>query len=153
MIIQGGITVHSLYTIRHGTRFLGFLPVLDTDTHNYYTLENEYPDAEYKRVSPVLGGDRRYPYCSVEYIAEGDLIKKENYKKSGYKGTYEEYVQRYNQVKEHIKNNPYLLIFVGCDDGDTGMRFPDEASAINYISNEIVYFDEVYEDPRSMGIY
>ena len=151
-MLINNVTVNKFYIDDKYRTFFGFLPVLDIETHNYFSVANIHPDSEYKRVSPVMGINTPYPYCMEEYFVDKDLIKKEDYKKSGHKGSYEDYVKKYYDVKENIKNNPYLLIFVGCDDGDVGMRFPDETAALNYIQNEVVYFDEVYDDERSLRI-
>lgn len=152
MILQSNVTVNKSYIDSKYRKFLGFLPVHDDENLNYFTVENIHPDSEYKRVSPVMGINMSLPYCSEEYFVDKDLIKKEDFKKSGRRGSYEDYVKKYYEVKDNIKNNPYLLIFVGCDDGDVAMRFPDETAALNYIQNEIVYFDEVHDDERSLRI-
>lgn len=153
MLINNNVTVNKFYIESKYRTFIGFLPVQDVERHNYYTVENIHPDSEYKRVSPVMGMNSPFPYCSEEYFVDKDLIKKENFKRTGLRGSYEEYVKKYYEVKDNIKNNPYLLIFVGCDDGDIAMRFPDLTAALNYIQNEIVYFDEVYFDKKSLRIH
>lgn len=152
MFLEDKVTVPEYYTSSTLRDFFGFVPVLDCETHSYYSVENEHPDAEFKRVTPVFGGIRNAPYCMEEYFLERGVIEKKDYKKSDISGTYEQYLEHYKKVLDNIKNNPYLLTFVGCDDGDTGIRFPDKETALKYAQNEIVYFDEVYEDKRSMRI-
>ncbi len=158
MVLNEKITVNPFYTKSAiKSELFGFLPVFDVDRHGYYSVKNDHPQAEFERITPVLGRICDYPYCSGEYIADHKLIPKEQFKKynktHGIKGTYTDYVNNYNAVKKNIAENPYLLVFVGCDDGDTGMRFPDRETALDYIQNQIVYFDEVYEDKRMLWIH
>lgn len=51
----------------------------------------------------------------------------------------------YHQILDNIHRNPYVLFFLGCDDGSVGLRFPTKKNLEDYV-NSLCYFEEVFEN-------
>lgn len=48
-------------------------------------------------------------------------------------------------MKKHILENPYVLIFKGCDDGHVGLRFSSKDEVYSYLKS-LEVFENVFEN-------
>lgn len=144
MILQesDNIKVNKFYVSSKYNEFLGYIPVLDHDTHSYYTVQNDHEHKNFERVSPIMG---RYDHELITEVEEWyfrqslppksreeDVLRHELYR--------DEYIERFSTHK-------YCVWFIGCDDGDSFMRFESKESALEFLSN-IDFFDEIYIHPH-----
>lgn len=140
--IDDGIEVPEYYK-RSGTHceFLGFLPMID-DRHSYYTVENIGTCSVYNRVSPVFGelntvimtdSERWYEDPISDGAREESRLQHEYYR---------------DEILQRVKNCPYCVWFIGCDDGDTFMRFESKETAMEFL-NSVFSFDEIFEHQDS----
>lgn len=139
--------IHEKVNTSWGCRFkdselLGYLPVFDEEFNaiSYYSCENLHPDREHNRVVPCYQysiGDNwttaEENFFMLEELhpksREEDKLRHEIYR--------DDYIQNFN-------DNKYVVIFVGCDDGDKIMRFKDREHAIEFLEG-ITYYDEIYD--------
>lgn len=145
MLISEGIEVHDFYSTNNDYEFIGYLPVLDIERHSYYTLENLNTKSVHKRVSAIFGLINSTGYLINEFRFNNPYTKLE-FKKYKIRGSYEDYLESQIKIKKEVLDKPYVLVFVGCDDGDVGMRFKDKEQALEFL--EIAEnFDDVYFHP------
>lgn len=149
MFIDDAVVEQWYITPGRGGEFLGYLPVHSTDDYSYYTIENLKQNSEFKRVSVVLGYDKS-DRISLNEMSYYDLLSKSEFKARKFRGSYEDYLAKRDEIVDNICKKPYFVVFIGCDDGDICMRFKDKEHALKYLSEQIVYFDDVYEDPNMM---
>lgn len=133
------------------SELLGYLPVFDEDFNaiSYYSCENLHPEREYNRVVPCYHYNVRDDWTSNEEeffmqeslhpkAREDQVLRHEIYR--------DDYINNYNE-------NKYVVIFVGCDDGDKVMRFKDRNAAIEFLEG-ITYYDEIFDTHEMlMGNY
>ncbi|SOK58410.1 hypothetical protein [Yersinia phage fHe-Yen9-04] len=141
--------VNTLWGLRfNDSELLGYLPVFDEDHKaiSYYSCENMHPEYEYRRVVPCY----QYKVSEDWTAAEEDFFMQEHLPKKsrGYLVLQHE-IYRDDYIK-NFQDNKYVVIFVGCDDGDKVMRFKDRDSAINFLES-ITYYDEIFDDMRLMS--
>lgn len=123
--------------------FLGYVPVLDP-TYNgcaYYSCENVHPEREYERVVPCyhLNVENEWinpteQWCMQPSLPRGvhhDLVLQHQVLK-------DDYIERFNTMK-------YIVMFIGCDDGDKIMRFLNKEHALEYL-NSVSSFEEIYDN-------
>jgi hypothetical protein len=53
--------------------------------------------------------------------------------------------RRCGQTAEHLKDNPVVLIFKGCDDGHVGRRFQSVQDAMDYLDC-MLCFEDIFQD-------
>ncbi|WNA15761.1 hypothetical protein XaC1_118 [Xanthomonas phage XaC1] len=135
-------------TLGNGGEFLGYLPVYSAD-YTYYTIQNINQNCEFDRVSVVLGYENSDRLSLIE-MSYYELLSKAEFKARKFRGSYEDFLAKRDEILDNIFRNPYFIVFVGCDDGDICMRFKDKEHALKYLTEQIVYFDEVYQDPNMM---
>lgn len=89
--------------------------------------------------------DKKIPnYMSKEYSDKGNNLfifdseasKLYTYEKNGYKSS-----DFLPDMKKHIMNNPFAVIFKGSDDGDVGMRFSSRIEAETFLTSLNVFED------------
>lgn len=143
--------VNTSWGFRFNSELLGYLPVFDEDFNaiSYYSCENLHPEREYNRVVP----------CYHYKVYDGWMSNEEEFfmQESLHPTAREDQVLRHEIYRDdYIKNyneNKYIVIFVGCDDGDKVMRFKDREHAIEFL-NSITYYDEIFDTHEMlMGNY
>lgn len=125
----------------HG-ELLGWLPVFDEDFNaiTYYSCRNEHPEAEYNRVVPCfhIQVSDDWTTCKEDFFfleklrkgaREKDVLLHEIYR--------DDYIKNFNE-------NKFVVLFVGCDDGDKVMRFKDREAAIEFLECT-EYYDEIFD--------
>jgi hypothetical protein len=123
-------------------RLLGYLPVFDEDFRaiSYYSCENMHPEAEHRRVVPCYHYHiwEDWMTSEEEYYMQETLSPKTSYNSVLHHEIYrDDYIKNYNE-------NKFVVMFVGCDDGDKFMRFKDRESAIEFLES-ITYYDEIFD--------
>lgn len=133
------------------SELLGYLPVFDEDFNaiSYYSCENLHPDSEFKRVVP----------CYHYNVSDDWTTNEEEFfmREALHPKAREDLVLRHEIYRDdYIKNfneNKFVVIFIGCDDGDKVMRFKDRTSAIEFLDS-ITYYDEIFDTHEMlMGNY
>lgn len=139
-MITNNVDVHKFYK-SYSSEFLGFIPVLDPNYSccSYYSVENIHPNAEYERVVPCFEFNNEEIFEVEEFFfKETETLSKKI--REDLKLEHEIYRDEYI---ENFKKK-YVVLFVGCDDGDKVMRFESKQHALDFLSN--IYFDEIIDD-------
>ncbi|QOI71076.1 hypothetical protein pEaSNUABM12_00138 [Erwinia phage pEa_SNUABM_12] len=143
--------VNTLWGLRfNDSELLGYLPVFDEEYKaiSYYSCENIHPEYEYRRVVPCY----QYKVSEEWTSSEEDFFMQEKLpKKSREDLVLQHEIYRDDYIK-NFQDNKYVVIFVGCDDGDKVMRFKDRESAIKFLEG-ITYYDEIFDDMLLMSNY
>ncbi|QOI72160.1 hypothetical protein pEaSNUABM50_00136 [Erwinia phage pEa_SNUABM_50] len=143
--------VNTLWGLRfNDSELLGYLPVFDEEYKaiSYYSCENMHPEYEYRRVVPCY----QYKVSDEWTSSEEDFFMQEKLpKKSREDLVLQHEIYRDDYIK-NFQDNKYVVIFVGCDDGDKVMRFKDRESAIKFLEG-ITYYDEIFDDMLLMSNY
>jgi len=140
MIHDKATTVWDLHF--SNSELLGYLPVLDEHfgAISYYSCENLHPEREYNRVVPCFQHNVNDEWRSNEeqFFMQESLDKKAREEQKLRHEIYrDDYIKNFNE-------NKFLVIFVGCDDGDKIMRFKDREAAITFLKN-IAFYDEIFD--------
>lgn len=128
-----------------GSNLLGFIPVQDHEQHSYYSVECEHPI--YKRVVPVFA----VPPKRVQqvYIKSKQTMVEQPVPEFVFDSEDSKLRSKQKEVAEamqkHIEENPFVLFFMGCDDGHKGMRFKNEQEAMEYLQM-FDFFDEIINE-------
>lgn len=134
--------VNTSWGFRFNSELLGYLPVFDEDFNaiSYYSCENLHPEREYNRVVPCYHYNVNEDWQSAE---EEFFMRESLHKKAREDQKLRHEVYRDDYIK-NFNENKYVVIFVGCDDGDKVMRFKDREAAIEFL-NSITYYDEIFD--------
>lgn len=139
-MIHDKVNTSWVYTF-NSSELLGYLPVLDEDYNaiSYYSCENMHPNSEHKRVVPCyhFNVNDDYILSDEEFFMQECLPPKSREDLVLFHEVYrDDFIKNFNEKK-------FIVIFVGCDDGDKYMRFKDRESAIEFL-NSITYYDEIF---------
>lgn len=127
----------------HKYDFLGFLPLIDVDGLEYYTVENKGRLSDiFARVSPVIGEESDM-ITELEYWFTQPIPQDAREERKLYHEYYrDEFIKRLQEWK-------YCVRFLGCDDADYFMRFKNKEHALEFL-NTVSSFDEIYNHEHSM---
>lgn len=125
-----------------GSELLGYLPVLDEQfaAISYYSCENIHPEREHNRIVPCFHYNVNDEWQSNEeqFFMQKSLDKKvREDQKLRHEIYRDDYIKNFNE-------NKFVVIFVGCDDGDKIMRFKDQDAALTFLKN-ITFYDEIFD--------
>lgn len=138
------VKVNSYYTRNvNGSELLGFIPVESFDVC-WYAIRQENSQDKYVIAAFAVPPNRVVEVYSAaskgiikmpqpEYVFDSEKVVLEGKDK----------VAAQN-MSEHIKNNGFVLVFVG-GNREKGMRFKNREEAIEWL-NLFTYFDEVMEE-------
>ncbi|AFC21589.1 hypothetical protein GAP32_139 [Cronobacter phage vB_CsaM_GAP32] len=129
---------------------LGFLPVFDVEYNSisYYSVENIHPNREYERVVPCYHLEVSDDWvCEQEHFFMQECLPPKS--RENLVLLHEIYRDEYI---DNFTNKKYIVIFVGCDDGDKIMRFKDHNDAVKFL-NGISYYDEIFDKNEMLMLY
>lgn len=138
------VKVNSYYTRNvNGSELLGFIPVENFDVC-WYALRQENAQEKYVIAAFAVPPNRVVEVYSAaskgiikmpqaEYVFDSEKVALEGKDK----------VAAQN-MSEHIKNNSFVLVFVG-GNREKGMRFKTREEALEWL-NLFTYFDEVMDE-------
>jgi hypothetical protein len=129
-----------------GSKLIGFIPLKDHAQHSYWSVDCEHPT--YKRVVPVFAvpPNRVQQVYSKSKRANFEQKMPEFVFDSEYTKLTSKKKEIADAMKKHLEDNPFVLYFMGCDDGSKGMRFKNEQEAMEYLQM-FDFFDEVINEP------
>lgn len=136
MLTINDIIIDSIYT-KHNGELLGFIPCT-YDGIWYYCCKAKDLNGNDIHVAPVYGG------AIVNHNDHEDFYLRdfpENYKGRAERKLDHEVHSAYH--RERASTHTYKVFFLGCDDGDTMMRFKSREHALEVLTN-VVDFSELF---------
>jgi len=146
------------YFRTHGSgELVAVIPALDSDNpraQTYYSVPH-ISDA-CTRLAPAFLFDNSTTIASPQ-LFDLDESKKPHYFKENLFLFHSEASCLYNyqkgyfantlfsDMKQHIIDNPYAVLFKGCDDGHVGKRFGSREKAEDFLLN-LQFFDAIFDD-------
>lgn len=109
------------------------------EQHKYYTCPINLDDKDPNQ--KLVNLDKNIKSLAPAFLYHSDL-QNNNYAFDSYVG---------EDFKEHIKNNPWAILFQGCDDGHCGRRFSTKQEAINFLQN-LKSFDDFFNNTPGYNI-
>lgn len=139
----------------NGSKLIAVLPALpgsDENSQSYYSVESRLGDS-HGRLSPVFAYENKifneedYFNNNTEKIflfdSEFNKLYKSTQKVSG--GLKFIKSEDYDTLIKEINDKPFVLFFLGCDDGHIGKRFKNKDDAVLYL-NLLTFFEDVFDD-------
>jgi hypothetical protein len=146
------------------SRLVAVLPALDSDNPNaqsYYSVSSLSKDniEKNKRLSPVFLyiNDPGFEDLSLTAFSHNVNAKRfftfdsecdnlySYQKKPNSQDCHFVKKDGFEELKQHIIDNPVILYFQGCDDGHVGRRFKTQVEAMEYLQM-IEVFEDIFSD-------